>query len=214
MLEELKERVWRLNLALPKNNLVTMTSGNVSGRDSATGCVVIKPSGVPYEEMQPSDLVVVDPAGQVVDGHRTPSVDTATHLYIYRYRQDVNGIVHTHSPYATSFAAVGRPIPVCLTAIADEFGGPVPVGPYAGVGDEETGKVVVGHIGAGPAVLVRHHGVFTVGPTPEAAFKAAVMVEDVARTVHLALGIGEPETLPPAEVARAHERYRRHYGQK
>jgi len=214
MLEELKNRVWRLNLGLPKNNLVTMTSGNVSARDPATGLVVIKPSGVLYEEMQPSDLVVVDLQGRVVEGHLAPSVDTATHLYIYRHRRDVNGVVHTHSPYATSFAAAGRPIPVCLTAIADEFGGPVPVGPYASVGGEETGKVVVGHIGAGPAILVKNHGVFTVGPTPEAAFKAAVMVEDVARTVHLALALGEPEILPPHEVERAHERYRRHYGQQ
>ena len=214
MLEELKERVCRLNLLLPKNNLVTMTSGNVSGRDTGTGYVVIKPSGVPYEEMRPGDMVVVDPDGMVVEGRWGPSVDTATHLFIYRHRGDVNGIVHTHSPYATSFAAVGRPIPVCLTAIADEFGGAVPVGPYASVGGEETGRVVLEHIGTSPAILVKKHGVFTVGPTPEAALKAAVMVEDVAKTVHLALMIGEPKALESAEVDRAHHRYLYHYGQK
>lgn len=214
MLEELKERVCRLNLLLPRNNLVTMTSGNVSGRDAGTGYVIIKPSGVPYEEMRPSDMVVVAPDGKVVEGTCRASVDTETHLYIYKRRDDVNGIVHTHSPYATSFAALGRSIPVCLTAIADEFGGPVPVAPYARIGGEETGRMVCEHIGAAPAVLIKNHGVFTVGRTPEEALKAAVMLEDVAKTVHLALMIGEPQAIPAAEVARAHERYLRCYGQR
>ncbi|MGI6285130.1 L-ribulose-5-phosphate 4-epimerase [Neomoorella humiferrea] len=213
MLEALKERVYRMNLMLPKNNLVTMTSGNVSGRDAETGYVVIKPSGVLYEEMQPEDMVVVDLEGNIIEGKLKPSVDTATHLYIYRHRQDVYGIVHTHSPYATSFAALGRPIPVYLTAIADEFGCPIPVGPYAQIGSEEIGKAIIEHIGNSPAILMKHHGVFTIGRTPEAAVKAAVMVEDVAKTVYLALTLGQPEELPPAEVKRAHERYMTAYGQ-
>lgn len=213
MLEELKERVYKMNLMLPQNNLVTMTSGNVSARDITTGYVVIKPSGVLYEEMQPEDMVVVDLAGNIIEGELKPSVDTATHLYVYRHRQDVNGIVHTHSPYATSFAALGKAIPVYLTAIADEFGGPIPVGPYASVGGEEIGKAIIEHIGSSPAILMKHHGVFTIGKTPEAAIKAAVMVEDVARTVYFALTMGQPDEIPLDEVKRAHERYLTAYGQ-
>ena len=213
MLEELKEIVWKCNLELPKNRLVTMTSGNVSGRDPKSGLVVIKPSGVLYDEMRPEDMVVVDLEGKVVEGRLKPSVDTATHLYIYRHRPDVNGIVHTHSPYATSFAALGRPIPVYLTAIADEFGGPIPCGPYASVGGEEIGKAVVEHIGKSPAILMKNHGVFAIGPSPWAALKAAVMTEDVAKTVHLALLLGQPEEIPPEEVARAHHAYMTKYGQ-
>lgn len=204
MLEKLKERVYKMNMMLPKNNLVTMTSGNVSGRDVETGYVVIKPSGIPYEEMQPEDMVVVDLNGNIIEGKWKPSVDTATHLYIYRHRSDVNGIVHTHSPYATSFAALGKPIPVYLTAIADEFGGPIPVGPYAKIGGEEIGEAVIKYIGRSPAILMKNHGVFTIGKTPEEAVKAAVMLEDVAKTVHLALLLGEPEEIPEEEVKRAH----------
>lgn len=214
MLEDLKIRVHKMNLMLPKNNLVTMTSGNVSGRDPESGFVVIKPSGIPYEELTPEDMVVVDIDGRVIEGRWKPSVDTATHLYVYRHRQDVNGIVHTHSPYATSFAALGRPIPVYLTAIADEFGGPIPVGPYARIGGEEIGKAIVEHIGNSPAILMKNHGVFTIGKTPEAAVKAAVMLEDVARTVHLALQLGKPDEIPDDEVRRAHEEYVSKYGQK
>ena len=214
MLEALRQVVWEVNQELPRQRLVTMTSGNASGRDPETGLVVIKPSGVRYEQMRPEDLVVVDLEGRVVEGRWRPSVDTATHLYIYRHRPDVGGIVHTHSPYATSFAALGEPIPVVLTAIADEFGGPIPCAPYAPVGGDAIGRAVVEHIGSSPAVLLKHHGVFTVGPDPWAALKAAVMVEDVAKTVHLAMLRGRPEPLPPEEVRRAHEAYRTKYGQR
>jgi len=214
VLKDLKTRVYRMNLMLPKNNLVTMTSGNVSGRDPESGFVVIKPSGIPYEELSPEDMVVVDLDGEVIEGRWKPSVDTATHLYIYRHRPDVNGIVHTHSPYATSFAALGRPIPVYLTAIADEFGGQIPVAPYARVGGEEIGKAILDHIGDCPAILLKNHGVFTVGNTPEAAVKAAVMLEDVAKTVHLALQLGNPEEIPDDEVRRAHQQYVSKYGQR
>jgi L-ribulose-5-phosphate 4-epimerase len=213
MLEGLREEVWKLNLELPRHNLVVWTSGNVSGRDFGSGLVVIKPSGVPYEELTPHDLVIVDPGGQVVEGDLEPSVDTATHLYIYRHRPDVGGVVHTHSPYATSFAALGRPIPVYLTAIADEFGGPIPVGAYAKIGGEEIGREIVRSMGESPAILMKNHGVFTVGPTPRAAVKAAVMVEDAAKTVHLALLLGSPDVIPEEEVARAHRRYVEKYGQ-
>ncbi|MGQ9626301.1 MAG: L-ribulose-5-phosphate 4-epimerase [Anaerolineae bacterium] len=213
MLEKLRQEIWALNMELPKNNLVTWTSGNVSGRDRDTGYVVIKPSGVRYENLHPEDMIVVDLEGQVIEGRLNPSVDTATHLYIYRHRPDVGGIVHTHSTYATVFAVLGRPIPVYLTAIADEFGGPIPVGSYAPIGGEEIGREVVRSIGDSPAILMKNHGVFTIGPNPTAAVKAAVMVEDVARTVYFALLLGQPDEIPPEEVARAHRRYIEKYGQ-
>ncbi len=213
MLEHLKEQVYKLHLELPKNGLVKWTGGNVSARDPESGLVVIKPSGVLYEELRPQDHVVVDLQGKVVEGALKPSSDTASHLYIYRHRPNVNGIVHTHSPYATAFAALGQPIPVYLTAIADEFGGPIPCAGFALIGGEEIGKQVVEHIGMSPAVLLKNHGVFTVGPTAQAAVKAAVMVEDVARTVWLALQLGRPDEIAPEDVARLHHRYTHVYGQ-
>lgn len=213
MLESLRQEVWAANLELPKAGLVSWTSGNVSGRDAETDLVVIKPSGVRYEELRPEDMVVVDLEGQVVEGRLKPSVDTATHLYIYRLRPDVQAVVHTHSRYATAFAALGRPIPCVLTAMADEFGGPIPCGAYAPIGEEAIGREVVRSIGTSPAILLKNHGVFTIGRTVMEAVKAAVMVEDVAHTVLLALQLGEPDEIAPAEVARAHHRYRDRYGQ-
>lgn len=213
MLEELRRRICELNCELPLQGLVTMTSGNVSGRDPESGFVVIKPSGVAYRDMTPDDMVVVDLEGNVVEGHLKPSVDTKTHVYIYKHRNDVFGVVHTHSNYATSFAALGRPISVILTAIADEFGGPIPIGPYVSIGDEGIGRAVVEHIGESPAILMRNHGVFTIGSSPEQAFKAAVMTEDVAKTVHLAYLLGEPSEIPDEEVARGYRQYKNHYGQ-
>jgi L-ribulose-5-phosphate 4-epimerase len=213
MLEALREELWLLHLELPKNHLVVWTSGNVSARDPESGLVVIKPSGVQYDELRPENLIVVNLQGEVVEGELKPSSDTASHLYIYRYRPEVNGVVHTHSPYATAFAALGRPIPVYLTAMADEFGGPIPCAGFALIGGEEIGKQVVEHIGTSPAVLLKNHGVFTIGPTAEAAVKAAVMVEDAARTVWLALQLGQPEEIPPEDVAKLHHRYTHVYGQ-
>lgn len=214
MLEALREQVWKLHLELPKNDLVKWTGGNVSGRDPETGLVVIKPSGVKYPDLKPEHLIVLDLDGRIVEGNLSPSSDTASHLYIYRHRPDVGGIVHTHSPYATAFAAVNKPIPVYLTAIADEFGGPIPVGGFALIGGEEIGKVVVESIGASPAVLLKNHGVFTIGKNAEAAVKAAVMTEDVARTVWYALQIGTPDVIPAEDVAKLHQRYTNVYGQR
>ena len=213
MLETLRKELWRLHLELPRNNLVVWTGGNISARDRQTGHVVIKPSGVPYAELAPESMVVVDLEGKVVEGSLKPSSDTLAHVYIYRHRPDVNGIVHTHSTFATAFAALGRPIPACLTAICDEFGGPIPCGGYARIGGDEIGQEVIRSIGDGPAVLLKNHGVFTVGPTAEAAVKAAVMVEDAARTVWLALQLGQPEEIPPEDVAKLHHRYTQAYGQ-
>jgi L-ribulose-5-phosphate 4-epimerase len=213
MLEILKAELVQLNLELPRNNLVAWTSGNVSGRDPESGLVVIKPSGVPYSELTPQKMVVVDLDGKVVDGKLKPSSDTFAHVYVYRHRAEINGVVHTHSTFATAWAAVGKPIPVVLTAISDEFGGPIPVGAYAKIGGDEIGREILRSIGSSPAILLKNHGVFTIGKTPLAAVKAAVMVEDVARTVFYALQLGHPEEIPPEEVARAHRRYLEEYGQ-
>jgi L-ribulose-5-phosphate 4-epimerase len=213
LLEELREQVWRLHLELPRNGLVRWTGGNVSARDPETGYVIIKPSGVHYESLRPEHLVTVSLDGQRIEGDLKASSDTASHLYIYRHRPDVCGVVHTHSPYATAFAALGRPIPVYLSAIADEFGGPIPCGGFALIGGEEIGQVVVESIGDSRAVLLKNHGVFTVGPTAEAAVKAAVMVEDVAHTVWIALQVGQPDEIPAEDVAKLHHRYTHEYGQ-
>jgi L-ribulose-5-phosphate 4-epimerase len=213
MPDAFKELICRLNLELPKQGLVKWTSGNVSGRDLRSGYIAIKPSGVPYESLTPADIVVVDLEGKVVEGRRKPSVDTPTHLYVYKNMPNVNGIVHTHSNFATAFAAAGKSIPVYLTAIADEFGGEIPLGKYAKIGGTEIGEEIVRAIGDSPAILMKNHGVFTVGKTPTDALKAAVMVEDIAKTVYLALQLGTPDIIPPDEVARAHQRYMEKYGQ-
>ena len=213
MLEQLKDELYHLHLELPKNELVRWTGGNVSARDPESELVVIKPSGVRYEALRPQDHVVVNLDGEVVEGNLKPSSDTASHLYIYRHREDVNGVVHTHSSYATAFAAVGKPIPCCLTAIADEFGGPIPCAGFALIGSEAIGKQVVEHIGASKAVLLQQHGVFTIGETATAAVKAAVMVEDAAKAVWAAMQIGQVEALSPEDVEKLHNRYTNVYGQ-
>lgn len=214
MLEELKEEMVNLHLELPKNNLVAWTGGNISARDPETGYVAIKPSGVLYEDLRPKDMVILDLEGNIIEGDLKPSSDTSSHIYIYRQRSDIGGVVHTHSPYATAFAAVGRPIPVVLTAIADEFGGPIPCSGFALIGDEAIGKIVVESLGSSPAVLLKNHGVFTVGKNAKTAVKVAVMTEDNARTVWLALQIGTPNEIPPKDVAKLHHRYTNVYGQQ
>lgn len=214
MLQAIREELVRLNRALPENGLVAWTSGNVSIRDPETGYVAIKPSGVSFPELTPESMVVVDLDGKVIEGEKIASSDTSSHLYIYRQRPDVHGVVHTHSNYATAFAAVGQPIPVYLTAHADEFGEPIPCGGFALIGGEQIGKIVVDTIGTSRAVLLKNHGVFTVGPSGMAALKAAVMVEDIARTTWLALQIGVPEEISREDVARLHHRYTYVYGQQ
>ena len=213
MLKKLKEELLQLHLELPRNNLVVWTGGNVSARDPETGLVVIKASGIRYEEMRPEHMVVLDLDGKMVEGNFKPSSDVYSHLYIYKHRPDVFGVVHTHSVYATAFAAVNRPIPVVLTAIADEFGGPIPCGGFALIGDDAIGKVVVDSIGKSPAVLLKNHGVFTIGKNARAAVKAAVMTEDNAKTVWLALQIGIPDEIPQDDVDKLHQRYTNVYGQ-
>jgi L-ribulose-5-phosphate 4-epimerase len=205
-----------LHAELTGAGLVAWTSGNISSRVPGTALMVIKPSGVAYPDLTPEAMVVCDLHGRVVDGPLSPSSDTGAHAYVYRHMPQVGGVVHTHSPYATAWAAVGEPIPCVVTAMADEFGGEIPVGPFALIGGDEIGRGIVatltGH--RSPAVLMRSHGVFTVGPTARAAVKAAVMCEDVARTVHLARALGDPAALTPAQVDALHQRYVTEYGQR
>jgi L-ribulose-5-phosphate 4-epimerase len=212
MLEKLREIVYKANMGLPAYGLVTWTSGNVSGRDPESNLVVIKPSGVLFDELTPENMVIVDLENQVIEGDLGPSSDTASHIYLYRHRPELMGITHTHSNYATAFAAVGKPIPAVLTAIADEFGGPIPCAGYARIGGRQIGEEILHTIGNSPAILLKNHGVFTVGKSVQAALKAAVMVEDVARTVWLAMQLGAPEELPLEELAANFERYQTRYG--
>ncbi|MEF2277394.1 L-ribulose-5-phosphate 4-epimerase [Deinococcus sp. YIM 134068] len=214
MYEDLRTDLTRLHLELPKNGLVTWTSGNISAR--AGEHMVIKPSGVTFEALNPESMVVTDLEANVVEGNFSPSSDTATHAYIYRHMPDVGGIVHTHSPYATAWAANAREIPCVLTAMADEFGGPIPCGGFALIGGEEIGAEVVrvlrGH--RSPAIILQNHGVFTVGKTPGAALKAAVMCEDVARTVFLAFQLGDVQPIAQEHIDKLYDRYTNVYGQR
>lgn len=213
LLEELRRLVCETNQELPRRRLIAWTSGNASGRDPETGFVVVKPSGVSFDDLTPESMLVVDLQCNVIEGDLKPSTDALTHVYIYRHRPDVNAIVHTHSNYATSFAALGQPIPAVLTAIADEFGQAIPCAPYCQIGEEQIGEAVVNYIGACCAVLLQNHGVFTIGKDLKAALKAAVMCEDVAKTVHLALLRGDPIPIPEEEVRRGYRRYQGKYGQ-
>jgi len=215
MVAELREIVSDLHAELPRNGLVVWTSGNVSARVPGADLMVIKPSGIGYDDLTPESMVVCDLDGNPVSDGYTPSSDTATHAYIYRHMPEVGGIVHTHSTYATAWAALGEPIPCVITAMADEFGGEIPVGPFALIGSDEIGRGVVATLSGhrSPAVLMRSHGVFTIGPAVRDAVKAAIMCEDVARTVHAARLLGHPEPLPQDQVDALHKRYKEHYGQ-
>jgi L-ribulose-5-phosphate 4-epimerase len=211
---DFRDEVLAANLALPRHGLVVGTSGNASARDPETGLVVIKPSGVPYESMTPDDLVVLDLDGSVVEGRLSPSADTATHLYLYRRRADVGAVIHTHSTYATGWAANGESIPVYLTSIADNFGGPVPCGGYAVIGGEEIGAEVLRVCGRSPAVLLKNHGVFCLAADLDKTLHAAVMVEQVAHAAFVARALGNPSEIPADEVARQHAFHTEHYGQR
>jgi L-ribulose-5-phosphate 4-epimerase len=213
MLEQLKQTLYELHMELPRNNLVTWTGGNVSALDRESGYVVIKPSGIRYEALRPDHMIIVNLEGKVIEGDLKPSSDTASHLYIYRNRSDVGGIVHTHSRYATAFALVGKSIPVYSTAQADEFGCEIPCAGFALIGSEEIGKQVVENIGKSSAVLLKNHGVFTIGKNAEAAVKSAVMLEDIAATAWVALQIGSPDVISPEDVEKLHHRYTHVYGQ-
>ncbi|THV28502.1 L-ribulose-5-phosphate 4-epimerase [Glycomyces paridis] len=212
----MKARVCALHAELLRWGLVTWTSGNVSGRVPGTDLIVIKPSGVSYDDLAPELMVVTDLDGKILEGDLAPSSDAESHNEVYRRMPEVGGVVHTHSPYATAWAARAEPIPCVLTAMADEFGGEIPLGPFALIGSDAIGKGIVetlrGH--RSPAVIMQNHGVFTIGKDPKSAVKAAVMAEDVARTVHLSRQLGATVPIPQADIDRLYDRYQNVYGQQ
>jgi L-ribulose-5-phosphate 4-epimerase len=212
---ELRAQVAQLHGELTRYQLVAWTAGNVSARVPGRDLLVIKPSGVSYDELGPDSMVVTDLFGTLVEGDRAPSSDTSAHAYVYRHLPEVGGVVHTHSTYATAWAARGEPIPCVLTMVADEFGGDVPVGPFALIGDESIGEGIVSTLrgSRSKAVLMRNHGPFTVGKDARAAVKAAVLLEDVARTVHIARQLGEPVPIEQQHVDSLFDRYQNVYGQ-
>ncbi|MGE5227833.1 MAG: class II aldolase/adducin family protein [Planctomycetaceae bacterium] len=219
---QLRQEVWWANVRLPAAGLVVMHSGNASGIDRERGIVLIKPSGVDYDALRPEDLVAVRldgeraTAAEIPDGLASPlkpSVDTPHHLALYRGDPSIGGVIHTHSNHATAWAAVGRPIPCGLTAMADEFGGEIPCAPYAPNEGDAIGDAILAHRTRAPAILLANHGVFTFDATPRAALKAAAMVEDAATTMWLAAALGEVTPLPPAEIDGWWTRYHATYGQ-
>jgi L-ribulose-5-phosphate 4-epimerase len=214
--QRVREQVSDLHAELVRNNLVAWTSGNISARVPGSDLVVIKPSGVTYDDLRPELMVVVDLEGRQVEGDLSPSSDTDSHLYVYREMPEVGGVVHTHSSYATAWAAVGEPIPCVITAMADEFGGDIPVGPFALIGADDIGKGIVATLAGSrsSAILMQGHGVFTVGKDARAAVKTAVMCEDVARAVHLARQLGPVQRLAQDDIDKLHERYQNVYGQR
>ncbi|MEU7822807.1 L-ribulose-5-phosphate 4-epimerase [Catellatospora sp. NPDC049133] len=215
VMAELRQTVASLHAELTRYQLVAWTSGNVSARVPGRELMVIKPSGVSYDDLSADNMIVCDLDGVVVEGDLSPSSDTAAHAYVYRAMPEVGGVVHTHSTYATAWAARGEAIACHLTAQADEFGGEIPIGPFALIGGDDIGKGIVetltGH--RSPAVLMRNHGVFTIGKDARAAVKAAVMCEDVARTAHLARVLGQPLPMAQADVDSLYDRYQNVYGQ-
>jgi L-ribulose-5-phosphate 4-epimerase len=210
-----REVVSRLHAELPRWQLVVWTAGNVSQRVAGADLFVIKPSGVSYDELSPESMVVCDFDGRLVEGHHNPSSDTAAHAYVYAHMPDVGGVVHTHSTYATAWAARGEEIPCVLTMMADEFGGPVPVGPFAIIGDDSIGRGIVETLegSRSPAVLMRNHGPFTIGRDGRAAVKAATLLEEVARCVHIARQLGDPLPIARHDIDTLYERYQNVYGQ-
>jgi L-ribulose-5-phosphate 4-epimerase len=215
----IRTEVAALHGELVRYGLVVWTGGNVSGRVPGTDWFVIKPSGVAYDDLTPENMILCDLDGAVVPGtpgsERSPSSDTAAHAYVYREMPEVGGVVHTHSTYAVAWAARGEEIPCVITGMADEFGGPIPVGPFAVIGDDSIGRGIVetlrGH--RSRAVLMQNHGPFTIGASAKDAVKAAVLCEDAARSVHIARQAGELIPIPQDRIDALYARYQNVYGQ-
>ena len=216
VMDQVRREVAALHAELPRNELVVWTAGNVSARVPGRDLLVIKPSGVSYDDLTPENMVVCDFEGQLVEGEHAPSSDTAAHAYVYAHMPEVGGVVHTHSTYATAWAARAEPIPCVLTMMADEFGGEIPIGPFALIGDDSIGQGIVATLAnhRSRVVLMQNHGPFTVGRTAKAAVKAAVLCEEVARTVHVSRQLGEPLPIPQADIDRLYDRYQNAYGQR
>ncbi|WP_449385796.1 L-ribulose-5-phosphate 4-epimerase [Cellulomonas soli] len=217
-----REVVATLHAELPRWELIVWTAGNVSQRvqvdpagPSEADLLVIKPSGVTYDQLTPEAMVVCDLDGNLVEGTRSPSSDTAAHAYVYKHMPHVGGVVHTHSTYATAWAARGEEVPCVLTMMADEFGGPIPIGPFALIGDDSIGRGIVDTLSdsRSRAVLMQNHGPFTIGRDAKDAVKAAVMVEEVARTVHISRQLGELIPIAQSDIDALYARYQNVYGQ-
>ena len=213
MLSELRQEVYESLLELPKNHLVTMHSGTVSGRDPASGLIVIKPTGFRYDKLTPADLIVIDIDGKIIEGKLKPSSDTETHLYMYKHRGDVYGIVHTHSPFASIFAVLGKSIPPVMTSAA-LLGGEIPIGGYAPVGGEDIGSEIMSKIGDCKAIVMQNHGVYTFAPTVRKATVYAVEVEDLAKIAHYSMLHDSPIVLSDEQVKEYQNIYATYYGQK
>ncbi|KQR86873.1 L-ribulose-5-phosphate 4-epimerase [Microbacterium sp. Leaf179] len=218
-IDAVRADVAQLHAELVRYNLIVWTGGNVSGRVPGADLFVIKPSGVSYDDLAPENMILCDLDGNAIPGtpgsERSPSSDTAAHAYVYRYMPEVGGVVHTHSTYGVAWAARGEEIPCVITAMADEFGGPIPVGPFAIIGDDSIGRGIVdtlrGHRSRG--VIMQNHGPFTIGTNAKDAVKAAVMLEDVARTVHIAREAGPLIPIPQDKIDALYNRYQNVYGQ-
>lgn len=214
-IDALRIQVCDLHAELVRNELVVWTAGNVSARVPGADLLVIKPSGVSYDDLTPDSMVVADFDAEVVEGDRAASSDTAAHAYVYRHLPEVGGVVHTHSTYATAWASLGEPVPCVLTMMADEFGGDIPIGPFALIGDDSIGRGIVETLkdSRSKAVLMKSHGPFTIGRDAKAAVKTAVMCEEVARTVHLARQLGTPAPISQPDIDSLYHRYQNVYGQ-
>jgi L-ribulose-5-phosphate 4-epimerase len=214
--DELRERVADLHAELVRYGLVVWTAGNVSARVPGHDLMVIKPSGVSYDDLSADRMVVCDLHGELVEGDFAPSSDTEAHAHVYRHMPEVGGVVHTHSGYASAWAAIGEPIPCVLTAMADEFGGPIPLGPFARIGDDAIGRGIVDTLSGhrSRAVIMKNHGVFSIGPDAKAAVKAAVMCEDVARSTFIARQMAPLVPMPQDDVDALYDRYQNVYGQQ
>jgi L-ribulose-5-phosphate 4-epimerase len=218
-IDAIRADVAKLHAELVRYNLIVWTGGNVSGRVPGADLFVIKPSGVSYDDLAPENMILCDLDGNAIPGtpgsERSPSSDTAAHAYVYRHMPEVGGVVHTHSTYGVAWAARGEEIPCVITAMADEFGGPIPVGPFAIIGDDSIGRGIVetlrGHRSRG--VIMQNHGPFTIGTNAKDAVKAAVMLEDVARTVHIAREAGPLVPIPQDKIDALYNRYQNVYGQ-
>lgn len=209
-----REQLAALHRQLWDAGLVVWSGGNISQR--VEGGFLIKPSGLLYDQLTASSMVYCDLDGNVIEGEHSPSSDTAAHAYVYRSMPEVGGVVHTHSNYACGFAAAEKSIPCVLTAIADEFGGDIPLGPFAVIGDDSIGRGIVDTLAGhrSKAVLMRQHGVFTIGKDAKAALKAAVMCEDAAKSVAIAIQLGEPKRIEQSLIDSLYSRYQNVYGQK
>ncbi|MET0694468.1 MAG: L-ribulose-5-phosphate 4-epimerase [Propionibacteriaceae bacterium] len=216
VVRQLRQEVCDLHAELPRNGLVVWTAGNVSARVPGQDLLVIKPSGVSYDELTPDNMVITDLEANLVEGEHSPSSDTAAHAYVYKHMPHVNGVVHTHSTYATAWAARGEAIPCVLTMMGDEFGGEIPIGPFALIGDDSIGHGIVSTLSTSrsKAVLMQNHGPFTIGPSAKAAVKAAVLCEEVARTVHISRQLGDPLPIAQSDIDSLFDRYQNAYGQK